>query len=208
MTPGDENAAGSGPDAAAANSTAPGPASAGSRVTTPGLLGAAALTGFILILPSPEGLPPEAHRLAALFAGVLVLWSTEALPIAVTALLALALQPIFGLTSLVTGRPPTPGAIFGAAAANFMSSVFFFVLVMFAIAHAWVKTGLARRFALVADRAGRHRRHARGLRLHDRHRRHLDGGLRRAGRRHLHGHRGRHPRQAGAAARVAASAGR
>ena len=137
-----------------------------------------------------------------------MLWSTEALPIAVTALLALALQPIFGLTSLVTGRPPTPGAIFGAAAANFMSSVFFFVLVMFAIAHAWVKTGLARRFALwLIARAGTDATR-RGLRLHDRHRRHLDGGLRRAGRRHLHGHRGRHPRQAGPAARIAASAGR
>ena len=93
-------------------------------------------------------MPPEAQRLAALFAGVLVLWATEALPIAVTSLLALALQPLFGLTSLVVGRPPTTGAIFGAAAANFMSSVFFFVLVMFAIAFAWVKTGLARRFAL------------------------------------------------------------
>ena len=131
------------------------PASRPALPTAPGLIGAAALTGFILILPSPEGLPPEAHRLAALFAGVLVLWATEALPIAVTALLALALQPLFGLTSLVTGRPPTPGAIFGAAAANFMSSVFFFVLVMFAIAHAWVKTGLARRFALwLIARAG------------------------------------------------------
>ena len=84
-----------------------------------------------------------------------MLWATEALLIAVTALVALALQPLFGLTSLVTGRPPTPGAIFGAAAANFMSSVFFFVLVMFAIAHAWVKTGLARRFALwLIARAG------------------------------------------------------
>ena len=72
------------------------PASRPASATTPGLLGAAALTGFILILPSPEGLPPEAHRLAALFAGVLVLWSTEALPIAVTALLALALQPSSG----------------------------------------------------------------------------------------------------------------
>ena len=81
------------------------------------------------------------------FDGVLVLWATEALPIAVTALLALALQPLFGLTSLVSGRPPTPGAVFGAVAANFMSSVFFFVLVRFAIAHAWVKTGLARRSA-------------------------------------------------------------
>ena len=141
------------PGSAGANT--PGAGATGSRVTSAGLLGAAALTGLILILPTPEGLPPEAHRLAALFAGILVLWSTEALPIAVTSLLALALQPIFGLTSLVSGRPPTPGAIFGAAAANFMSSVFFFVLVMFAIAYAWVKTGLARRFALwLIARAG------------------------------------------------------
>ncbi|MEE2638075.1 MAG: DASS family sodium-coupled anion symporter [Acidobacteriota bacterium] len=122
---------------------------ASSRVTTWGLLAAAGVTGLVLVLPAPTGMPPEAQRLAALFAGVLVLWSTEALPIAVTSLLALALQPLFGLTALVTsGRPPTTGAIFGAAAANFMSSVFFFVLVMFTIAFAWVKTGLARRFAL------------------------------------------------------------
>ena len=171
MNAGDANAAGGGTNggaraagtAAPATPGAPGPRGAGtatadpagSNVTAAGLLGAIALTGIILILPTPEGLPPEAHRLAALFAGILVLWSTEALPIAVTSLLALALQPIFGLTSLVSGRPPTSGAIFGAAAANFMSSVFFFVLVMFAIAYAWVKTGLARRFALwLIARAG------------------------------------------------------
>ena len=119
-----------------------------SRFTAVGLLAAIGMTGVVLVLPTPEGLPPEAHRMAALFVGVLVLWSTEALPIAVTSLLALALQPLFRLTSLVADRPPTTGAIFGAAVANFMSSVFFFVLVMFAIALAWVKTGLARRFAL------------------------------------------------------------
>ena len=69
-------------------STAPQP---GSRFATVGLMVAIAVTGFVLLLPTPEGLPPEAHRMAALFAGVLVLWSTEALPIAVTSLLALAL---------------------------------------------------------------------------------------------------------------------
>ncbi|HIM51925.1 MAG TPA: DASS family sodium-coupled anion symporter [Acidobacteria bacterium] len=127
----------------------------GSRFPTVGLLAALGVTGLVLLLPTPAALPPEAHRMAALFAGVLVLWSTEALPIAVTSLLALALQPLFGLTSLVADRPPTTGAIFGAAAANFMSSVFFFVMVMFAIAFAWVKTGLARRFALwLIARAG------------------------------------------------------
>ena len=155
MTRGDTDPAAGTPNAAAPGASTPGTDTTGSNVTAAGLLGAAALTGLILLLPTPEGLPPEAHRLAALFAGILVLWSTEALPIAVTSLLALALQPIFGLTSLVSGRPPTPGAIFGAAAANFMSSVFFFVLVMFAIAYAWVKTGLARRFALwLLARAG------------------------------------------------------
>ncbi len=128
---------------------------AGSRSATVGLLAAIGVTGLVLLLPTPERLSPEAHRMAALFAGVLVLWATEALPIAVTALLALTLQPLFRLTSLVADRPPTTGAIFGAAAANFMSSVFFFVLVMFAIAFAWVKTGLARRFALwMIARAG------------------------------------------------------
>ena len=56
-----------------------------SRFTTVGLLAAIGLTGLVLLLPTPDGLPPEAHRMAALFVGVLVLWSTEALPIAVTA---------------------------------------------------------------------------------------------------------------------------
>ena len=104
--------------------------------------------------------------MAALFAGVLVLWSTEALPIAVTSLLALALQPLFRLTSLVADRQPTTGAIFGAAVANFMSSVFFFVLVMFAIALAWIvrasdcrpRTRATSKFGTVqaATRAGAH----------------------------------------------------
>ena len=47
-----------------------------SQFSTVGLLAAIGLTGLVLLLPTPEGLPPEAHRMAALFAGVLVLWST------------------------------------------------------------------------------------------------------------------------------------
>ena len=58
--------------------------------------------------------------MAALFIGILVLWATEAIPIAVTSLLALALQPIFQLTSIVV--PPNPnasiGQMMGAAAAT------------------------------------------------------------------------------------------
>jgi sodium-dependent dicarboxylate transporter 2/3/5 len=41
---------------------------------------------WLLVLPMP-GLSPEAHRLAAVLAAVVVLWVTEALPLPVTALL-------------------------------------------------------------------------------------------------------------------------
>ena len=100
-------------------------------------------TGIVLVLPTPEGLSPAGHRLAAVFVGSLVLWATEALPMAVTAILAIALQPILLITPIQT------------AIANSMSPIFFFVFVMFIIALAWVKTGLARRFALsMISRAG------------------------------------------------------
>ena len=53
------------------------------------LLGPAA---FLLVLVAPfDGLTPEGHRLAAVMALVIVFWTTEALPLAVTALLGPAL---------------------------------------------------------------------------------------------------------------------
>ena len=114
------------------------------------LVGAIAAAGIVLLLPTPEGLSVQGHRMAALFIGILVLWATEALPIAVTSLLALALQPLFRLTTIVVPPNPnaTPGQMMGAAAASFISNPFFFVLVMFFIAFAWIKSGLAQRFAL------------------------------------------------------------
>ena len=108
-----------------------------------GILAAIATTVVVLLLPTPEGLSSAGHRLAAVFAGALVLWATEALPLAVTAILAIALQPILGITAIIP------------AIASSMSPIFFFVFVMFIIALAWVKTGLARRFALsMISRAG------------------------------------------------------
>jgi sodium-dependent dicarboxylate transporter 2/3/5 len=129
--------------------TAPPTAAGPQRIEVLGLVGAVAATAIVLMLPTPEGLTDQGHRMAALFMGMLVLWSTEAIPIAVTSLLALALQPIFQLTAILPpNAPPTIGAMMGAAATNFISNPVFFVLVMFTIAFAWVKTGLARRFAL------------------------------------------------------------
>ncbi len=99
---------------------------------------AAAIAGFaiILMLPTPDGLGVMGQRMAALFVLILILWSTEAIPIAVASLLALVFQPILGLNDLNT------------AFQNFIGLVFFFVLIMFIVALAWVKTGLAHRFAL------------------------------------------------------------
>lgn len=55
-----------------------------------GLLVAPALFLIILFAPLP-GLKPEAHRLAAVMASVVVLWITEALPMPVTALIGASL---------------------------------------------------------------------------------------------------------------------
>src|SRR5687767_12514109 len=49
------------------------------------ILGPAVFIG-LLLLPMP-GLSPAAHRLAAILALMVVMWITEALPLAVTALL-------------------------------------------------------------------------------------------------------------------------
>jgi sodium-dependent dicarboxylate transporter 2/3/5 len=101
---------------------------------------ALAATVIVMLLPTPEGLMPQGQRLAAIFVGALVLWGTEALPMAVTAIMAIAALPLLGILS-----GPNPA---GQAFATSMSPVFFFVMVMYIIAFAWVKTGLARRFAL------------------------------------------------------------
>jgi solute carrier family 13 (sodium-dependent dicarboxylate transporter), member 2/3/5 len=89
------------------------------------------------------GLSPAARNLGAIFVLCVVLWATEAIPVAVTALLAVVLQPLLGVV-------PLDGAL-GA----FMSKVFFFVVAMFVIAGVVVHSGLDRRFALgLLTRAG------------------------------------------------------
>jgi solute carrier family 13 (sodium-dependent dicarboxylate transporter), member 2/3/5 len=43
---------------------------------------------LVMMLPRPENLTPEGHRLLALLTTIVILWVTEAVPIGVTALLA------------------------------------------------------------------------------------------------------------------------
>jgi solute carrier family 13 (sodium-dependent dicarboxylate transporter), member 2/3/5 len=55
-------------------------------------------TVFVLLFTLPmEGLAPEAHRLAAVLGAVVILWVTEALPLAVTALLGASLCVVLGV---------------------------------------------------------------------------------------------------------------
>ena len=49
---------------------------------------------FLGVLVSPAGLEPSAHRLAAVFALVVVFWVTEAIPLPATALLGPALAVV------------------------------------------------------------------------------------------------------------------
>jgi len=101
------------------------------------------LAAFVLVLPRPEGLSPEGHRLGALFVLAIGLWVSEALPVGVTALLVLVLQPLAQVADL-------PTAFHG-----FASPVLFFVLAMLFLAQAVIGAGLDRRFAFwLLDRAG------------------------------------------------------
>ena len=119
------------------------PGAAAPRFRLAGLAAAIVLAAIVLLAPTPDGLPPAGQRMAALFAVALVLWTTEAIPIAATSLLVVVLQPILGIAD-----------VRGASAAA-MSPVFFFVLAMFCIATAFSTTGLDRRFALsLLARAG------------------------------------------------------
>jgi len=124
--------------------TAPESAAPPRRVATiVGLELAVLVAAVTVVLPVPEGLTPAAVHLAGVFTIALVLWVTEAIPIAVTSLLVILLQPVFQVTTV------------GAAVAGFMTPVFFFVVAMFCIAQVVVDSGLARRFALMLlERAG------------------------------------------------------
>ncbi|GFM37045.1 SLC13 family permease [Desulfovibrio psychrotolerans] len=62
------------------------------------LLIAAGLGALILLLPRPDNLPIEAHRLAAILIPLVFLWVSEAIPIGVTALLATALMIMLKVT--------------------------------------------------------------------------------------------------------------
>jgi len=71
-----------------------------------GFLIGLALFFTMLLIPSPSGLSVAAWSVAAIAILMAVWWATEAIPVAVTALLPLALFPLLGITSFEEAAVP------------------------------------------------------------------------------------------------------
>ena len=86
---------------------------------------ALALGILVIMLPTPESLTPEGHRLLALLTTVVILWVTEAVPIGVTALLAGA-----GLILLKIQSSQNAWAPFASPAVMFVLMIIMFGVVL------------------------------------------------------------------------------
>jgi len=106
----------------------------GSRKQRVGLILGPALFAVVLALPL-DSLTPAAHRLAAVFVWAVVYWVTEAVPVAVTALLASILSVLLGV-----------GTSQGVLAA-YADPIIFLFIGSFILAAAFRETGLDRRVA-------------------------------------------------------------
>ena len=91
---------------------------------------------LLLFIPAPEGLTSDAWKVAAIVVLMAIWWATEAIPVPVTALLPLALFPLFQITS------------FKSAALPYANPNIYLFLGGFMLAIAIEKTGLHKRMAL------------------------------------------------------------
>jgi len=98
------------------------------------------LAFFIIVLfyflPNPEGLTHNGQIMIGILIMAAILWITEPIPLAVTGLLVMIIQPLFNLR--------TPSDVFS----SFGSNAVFFLIGAFIIAASIEKHGLHRRLAL------------------------------------------------------------
>ena len=128
-----------------------------------GLLLALAALIFIMLLPTPTGLPVAGHRMLAILAFAVVVWMTEALDYAVSAVV------IAALIAFLIGTAPNPAnpnvlmgtsAALGLAFSGFANTALALVAAALFIAAAMMTTGLDKRIALVIlSRVGTETRH-------------------------------------------------
>ena len=106
------------------------------RRRTVGLFAGPAL--FLILLLAPLPMPPPAHRLGAILAMMVVLWVTEALPLAVTALIGPVLAILLGVAQARVAFAP------------FADPIIFLFMGGFMLAEAMFVHGLDRRIAYTA----------------------------------------------------------
>lgn len=105
----------------------------------------AGIVGFaaMLLLPTPAGMSPEAHKTAAVAVLMICWWISEAVHIGVTGFVPIALFPLLGVTSS------------GAVSAHYGNHLIFLFVGGFIIAQAMERWNLHRRIALaIIDRFG------------------------------------------------------
>ncbi len=112
------------------------PAKPLNRKRVAALIAGPAAAVILLLLPVPGDMKPEAWRLVALAAWMVVWWLGEAIPIPATALLPIPMMPLFGIAAM---KP---------VAANYGDTLIFLFLGGFFLAAAMRRWDLHRRIAL------------------------------------------------------------
>ena len=101
---------------------------------------------FLIMYFLPLPLDPNQQTLAAILSFTIVFWLSEAIPIPVTAVLALALCVIFNVPGVGLNADDAPGdVVFG----GFIDPVIFLFIGAFIIAQAMITHGLDKRFAFL-----------------------------------------------------------
>lgn len=128
-----------------------------------GLLAAVAVMVVVLLLPTPAGLPVAGHRTLAILAFAVIVWMTEAVDYAVSALLIAALMAfLIGLSPDVANPKIFIGTnrALGMAFSGFANTALALVAAALFLAAAMTITGLDRRIALgILSRVGTDTRH-------------------------------------------------
>ena len=128
-----------------------------------GLLAAIAVLLVILLLPTPAGLPVAGHRMLAILAFAVIIWMTEAIDYAVSAIvIAVLMAFLLGLAPSVAN----PNVLLGTSGAltlafsGFANTALVLVASALFLAAAMTVTGLDRRIALtILSRVGTETRH-------------------------------------------------
>lgn len=128
-----------------------------------GLLAALAVMAIILLLPTPTGLPVAGHRMLAVLAFAVIVWMSEALDYAVSAVVIAALMAfLLGLSP----NPANPKVLMGTSAglglafSGFANTALALVAAALFLAAAMTATALDKRIALVVlSRVGTETRH-------------------------------------------------